>query len=103
MSTREMTYSEAIREAMAEAMTADERAFVVGEDVGRYGGAFGVEHDLIAGFGPDRVRATAVSELGIVGMGVRAAITGMRPIVEIQFSDFTAEAMDQIANQAAKL
>ncbi|ATG50217.1 alpha-ketoacid dehydrogenase subunit beta [Brachybacterium vulturis] len=103
MSTREMTYSEAIREAMAQAMTADERVFLMGEDVGLYGGAFGVENDLIDRFGPERVRDTTISELGIVGMGVGAAITGMRPIVEIQFSDFTAQAMDQIANQAAKL
>lgn len=103
MSTREMTYSEAIREAMAEAMTADERVFLMGEDVGLYGGAFGVENDLIDRFGPERVRDTTISELGIVGMGVGAANTGMRPIVEIQFSDFTAQAMDQIANQAAKL
>ena len=103
MSTREMTYSEAIREAMAQAMTADERVFLMGEDVGLYGGAFGVENDLIDRFGDERVRDTTISELGIVGMGVGAAITGMRPIVEIQFSDFTAQAMDQIANQAAKL
>jgi len=103
MSTREMTYSEAIREAMAQAMTADERVFLMGEDVGLYGGAFGVENDLIDRFGPQRVRDTTISELGIVGLGVGAAITGMRPIVEIQFSDFTAQAMDQIANQAAKL
>ncbi|WP_434176287.1 alpha-ketoacid dehydrogenase subunit beta [Brachybacterium conglomeratum] len=103
MSTREMTYSEAIREAMAQAMTADERVFLMGEDVGLYGGAFGVENDLIDRFGEERVRDTTISELGIVGMGVGAAITGMRPIVEIQFSDFTAQAMDQIANQAAKL
>lgn len=101
--TREMTYSEAIREAMAQAMTADERVFLMGEDVGLYGGAFGVENDLIDRFGEHRVRDTTISELGIVGMGVGAAITGLRPIVEIQFSDFTAQAMDQIANQAAKL
>ncbi|MFC0672445.1 alpha-ketoacid dehydrogenase subunit beta [Brachybacterium hainanense] len=101
--TREMTYSEAIREAMAQAMTQDERVFLMGEDVGLYGGAFGVENDLIDRFGAARVRDTTISELGIVGMGVGAAITGMRPIVEIQFSDFTAQAMDQIANQAAKL
>lgn len=103
MSTREMTYSEAVREAMAQAMTADERVFLMGEDVGLYGGAFGVQNDLIDRFGPERVRDTTISELGIVGMGVGAAVTGMRPIVEIQFSDFTAQAMDQIANQAAKL
>ncbi|MDO5662177.1 MAG: alpha-ketoacid dehydrogenase subunit beta [Brachybacterium sp.] len=101
--TRQMTYAEAIREAMAQAMTADERVFLMGEDVGTYGGAFGVENDLIDRFGEERVRDTTISELGIVGMGVGAAITGMRPIVEIQFSDFSAQAMDQIANQAAKL
>ena len=101
--TRTMTYAEAVREAMAQAMTADERVFLMGEDVGIYGGAFGVENDLIDRFGAERVRDTTISELGIVGMGVGAAITGMRPIVEIQFSDFTCQAMDQIVNQAAKL
>ena len=100
---RQMTYAEAIREAMAQAMTIDERVFLMGEDVGVYGGAFGVENDLYERFGTDRVRDTTISELGIVGMGVGAAITGMRPIVEIQFSDFTCQAMDQIVNQAAKL
>lgn len=100
---REMTYAEAIREAMATAMTNDDRVFLMGEDVGRYGGAFGVQNDLIDRFGPERIRDTTISELGIVGMGVGAAISGMRPIVEIQFSDFTAQAMDQIVNQAAKL
>ena len=100
---RQMTYAEAIREAMAQAMETDERVFLMGEDVGIYGGAFGVENDLYKRFGTDRVRDTTISELGIVGMGVGAAMTGMRPIVEIQFSDFTCQAMDQIVNQAAKL
>lgn len=98
-----MTYAEAIREAMADAMTADERVFLMGEDVGVYGGAFGVSGDLVHRFGPERVRDSTISELGIVGMGVGAALTGLRPIIEIQFSDFTAQAMDQIANQAAKI
>ncbi|WP_430591435.1 alpha-ketoacid dehydrogenase subunit beta [Humidisolicoccus flavus] len=98
-----MTYSEAIREALTIAMERDDRVFLMGEDVGTYGGAFGVTGDLIHRVGADRVRDTTISELGIVGMGVGAAITGMRPIVEIQFSDFTAQAMDQIANQAAKI
>ena len=101
--TRTMTYAEAVREAMAQAMTEDERVFLMGEDVGTYGGAFGVSGDLIHRFGPERVRDSTISELGIVGMGVGAAMTGMRPIIEIQFSDFTAQAMDQIANQAAKI
>ena len=100
---RTMTYAEAIREAMAIAMTNDERVFLMGEDVGIYGGAFGVENDLYERFGTERVRDTTISELGIVGMGVGAALTGMRPIVEIQFSDFACQAMDQIVNQAAKI
>ncbi len=101
--TRTMTYAEAVREAMAQAMAADDRVFLMGEDVGVYGGAFGVTNDLYQRFGTDRVRDTTISELGIVGMGVGAALTGMRPIVEIQFSDFLCQAMDQVVNQAAKL
>ena len=101
--SRTMTYAEAVREAMATAMTNDERVFLMGEDVGVYGGAFGVTNDLYQRFGTDRVRDTTISELGIVGMGVGAALTGMRPIVEIQFSDFLCQAMDQVVNQAAKL
>lgn len=100
---RTMTYAEAVREAMAQAMAADDRVFLMGEDVGVYGGAFGVTNDLYQRFGTDRVRDTTISELGIVGMGVGAALTGMRPIVEIQFSDFLCQAMDQVVNQAAKL
>ena len=100
---RTMTYSEAIREAIGEAMTADERVFMLGEDIGVYGGAFGVSGDLYHRFGPDRIRDTPISELGIVGAAVGAALAGMRPIVEIQFSDFTCQAMDQIVNQAAKI
>ena len=100
---RVMTYSEAIREAIAEAMTADDRVFMLGEDIGVYGGAFGVSGDLYHRFGPERIRDTPISELGIVGAAVGAALAGMRPIVEIQFSDFTAQAMDQIVNQAAKI
>jgi acetoin:2,6-dichlorophenolindophenol oxidoreductase subunit beta len=100
---RECSYAEAIREAMAEAMAADERVLLLGEDVGVYGGAFGVSGDLIHRFGAERVRDTPISELGIVGAGVGLALAGMRPIVEIQFSDFTCQAMDQIVNQAAKI
>lgn len=101
--TRELTYAEAIREALAEAMSADDRAFMLGEDIGVYGGAFGVSGDLYHRFGPERIRDTPISELGIVGAAVGAALAGMRPIVEIQFSDFTNQAMDQIVNQAAKI
>ncbi|HET9828334.1 MAG TPA: alpha-ketoacid dehydrogenase subunit beta [Nocardioidaceae bacterium] len=100
---RVMTYSEAIREAIGEAMTADDRVFMLGEDIGVYGGAFGVSGDLYHRFGPERIRDTPISELGIVGAAVGAALAGMRPIVEIQFSDFTCQAMDQIVNQAAKI
>jgi len=100
---RVITYSEAVREAIAEAMTADERVFMLGEDIGVYGGAFGVSGDLYHRFGPERIRDTPISELGIVGAAVGAALAGMRPIVEIQFSDFTCQAMDQIVNQAAKI
>ncbi|HIY66484.1 MAG TPA: alpha-ketoacid dehydrogenase subunit beta [Candidatus Agrococcus pullicola] len=103
MTKTEMTYAEAVRDGMRQAMLADESVFLMGEDVGVYGGAFGVTGDLVHEIGADRVRDTTISELGIVGAGVGAALTGMRPIVEIQFSDFTAQAMDQIANQAAKI
>ena len=100
---RLLTYSEAVREAIATAMTEDPRVFMLGEDIGTYGGAFGVSGDLIHRFGADRIRDTPISEMGIVGAAVGAALAGMRPIVEIQFSDFTAQAMDQIVNQAAKI
>jgi pyruvate dehydrogenase E1 component beta subunit len=100
---RVITYSEAVREAIGQAMEADERVFMLGEDIGIYGGAFGVSGDLYHRFGPERIRDTPISELGIVGAAVGAALAGMRPIVEIQFSDFTNQAMDQIVNQAAKI
>src|SRR5687767_5880892 len=84
-------------------MEADDRVFMLGEDIGIYGGAFGVSGDLYHRFGGERIRDTPISELGIVGAAVGAALAGMRPIVEIQFSDFTNQAMDQIVNQAAKI
>ncbi|MEN4474955.1 alpha-ketoacid dehydrogenase subunit beta [Mycolicibacterium cosmeticum] len=99
----EMSYSDAVREALSIAMTEDERVFVLGEDIGIYGGAFGVTKGLLEQFGADRIRDTPISELGIVGAAVGAAMCGMRPVVEIQFSDFTNQAMDQIVNQAAKI
>lgn len=101
--TRVITYAEAVREAIGQAMEADDRVFMLGEDIGVYGGAFGVSGDLFHRFGGDRIRDTPISELGIVGAAVGAAMAGMRPIVEIQFSDFTNQAMDQIVNQAAKI
>lgn len=99
----EMSYSDAVREALSIAMTEDERVFLLGEDIGIYGGAFGVTKGMLEQFGPERVRDTPISELGIVGAAVGAAMCGMRPVVEIQFSDFTNQAMDQIVNQAAKI
>lgn len=100
---RELSYAEAAREALAQAMEADERVFLFGEDVGVYGGAFGVSGDLVHRFGPERVIDTPISELGIAGAAVGAAITGMRPVLEIQFSDFVTLAMEQLVNQAAKI
>ncbi|CAK7260702.1 MULTISPECIES: alpha-ketoacid dehydrogenase subunit beta [unclassified Shinella] len=100
---RELSYSQAIQEAMALAMEADERVILMGEDIGVYGGAFQVTGDLIERFGPDRVMDTPISELGGAGVAVGAAVTGLRPIFEFQFSDFAALAMEQIVNQAAKM
>lgn len=84
-------------------METDPSVFMLGEDIGIYGGAFGVSGDLYHRFGEERIRDTPISEMGIVGAAVGAALVGMKPIVEIQFSDFTAQAMDQIVNQAAKI
>lgn len=100
---RLMTYSEAIREAMALALEADPTVILMGEDIGTYGGAFQVTLDLIDRFGPDRVIDTPISELGGAGVAVGAALTGLKPIFEFQFSDFAMLAMEQIVNQAAKL
>jgi acetoin:2,6-dichlorophenolindophenol oxidoreductase subunit beta len=100
---REMSYAEAIREAMAIAMEADPTVILMGEDIGVYGGAFQVTLDLIDRFGPDRVMDTPISELGGAGVAVGAALTGLKPIFEFQFSDFAMLAMEQIVNQAAKL
>lgn len=101
---RKITYREAIREALREEMRKDPSVFLLGEDIGRFwGGAFKVTEGLAEEFGDDRVRDTPISESAIVGVGVGAAITGMRPVAEIMFGDLTALAMDQIANQAAKI
>jgi pyruvate dehydrogenase E1 component beta subunit len=101
--TRELSIVEAMREALAEELSRDPSVFVMGEDVGRAGGVFNVTTGLQDEFGKDRVMDTPISEAGIAGLGVGAALTGMRPVVEIMFSDFLALAMDQIVNQAAKL
>lgn len=100
---REITYAEAVREALSEAMREDEDVFIMGEDIGVYGGAFGVTRGMIEEFGPERIRHTPISESAIAGTAIGAAMTGMRPVFELQFSDFITIALDQIVNQAAKI
>ncbi|MEM1385986.1 MAG: alpha-ketoacid dehydrogenase subunit beta [Pseudomonadota bacterium] len=100
---RSISYAEAIREAMDIALSEDDRVVLMGEDIGVYGGAFQVTGDLVEKYGTDRVMDTPISELGGAGVAVGAALTGLRPIFEFQFSDFAALAMEQIVNQAAKL
>jgi len=99
---REITYVEALNEAMGSEMARDDRVFVMGEDVGQTGGIFGVTKGLWERFGNDRVRDTPITEAGFTGAGVGAAIAGMRPIVELQIFDFVALTMDMLVNQAAK-
>ena len=101
--TRELTYAQAIHEALALALDADPRVFLMGEDIGLYGGAFQVTGDLIERYGAERVIDTPISELGGAGLAVGAALTGTKPVYEFQFSDFSMLAMEQIVNQAAKL
>ena len=100
---REIEYREAIREAIIEEMDRDRKVFLIGEDIGIYGGAFKAYKGLLDKYGPDRVINTPISEAVIIGAGIGAALTGYRPIVEIMFIDFATLAMDQIANQAAKI
>ena len=97
------TYREAMREAIREAMIRDERVFLMGEDVGRYGGCFAVSMGLLEEFGPERIRDTPLSESAFVGAGIGAAMAGMRPIVEIMTVNFSLLALDQILNNAATL
>ncbi|GMQ94796.1 MAG: alpha-ketoacid dehydrogenase subunit beta [Acidimicrobiia bacterium] len=98
-----ITYQEAIREALREEMERDDSVFLLGEDIGKHGGAFGVTRTLLDQFGAKRVRNTPISENTIVGTATGAALVGMRPVAEIMFVDFSGLALDQIANQAAKL
>jgi pyruvate dehydrogenase E1 component beta subunit len=98
-----MTYREAARSALREALRGDPRVFLMGEDVGRYGGAFAVSHGLLEEFGPERVRDTPLSESTFVGAGIGAALGGMRPIVEVMTVNFSLLALDQIVNNAAAL
>jgi 2-oxoisovalerate dehydrogenase E1 component len=101
--TREISYSEALREAMRQALKADERVYLMGEDIGVYGGAFGVTMGLVEEFGEERVRDTPISENAIVGAAVGSAVTGMRPVAEMQFMDFITLGMEQLVLQGAKI
>jgi pyruvate dehydrogenase E1 component beta subunit len=98
-----MTYREAVRSALREALRGDPRVFLMGEDVGRYGGAFAVSLGLLEEFGPERIRDTPLSESAFVGAGIGAALGGMRPIVEIMTVNFSLLALDQILNNAATI
>jgi pyruvate dehydrogenase E1 component beta subunit len=100
--TREITMGEAVREALVEEMQRDETVFVMGEDVAEAGTAFKVLSGLVDEFGPERVLDTPISEAGFTGIGVGAAMTGMRPVIDLMFGDFMTLVMDQLANQAAK-
>lgn len=98
-----ITYREALRQALHEALSTDPRVFLMGEDVGRYGGSYAVSKGLLEAFGPQRIRDTPLSELGFVGAGVGAALGGMRPIVEVMTVNFSLLALDAIVNTAATL
>jgi len=100
---REITYRDAVREAIRGALLADPRVFLMGEDVGRYGGCYAVTKGLLDEFGPERIRDTPLSESAFVGAGIGAALGGMRPIVEIMTVNFSLLALDQIVNNAATI
>jgi pyruvate dehydrogenase E1 component subunit beta len=97
----EMTYREAVKQAIRDAIKRDDRVFLMGEDVGRYGGCYAVSHGLLAEFGPERIRDTPLSESGFTGAGIGAAMAGLRPIVEVMTVNFSLLALDQILNTAA--
>ncbi|WGD30081.1 alpha-ketoacid dehydrogenase subunit beta [Ancylobacter sp. WKF20] len=99
----QITYRDALRQALIDAMEADERVIVIGEEVGRYGGAYGVTKGLIDTFGGDRLIDTPISEPAIIGAAVGAAMTGLRPVAELMYVDFLGMTMDQLTNQAAKI
>jgi acetoin:2,6-dichlorophenolindophenol oxidoreductase subunit beta len=98
----ELTYREAVRDALSRAMREDEDVFIMGEDIAEMGGSMGVTQGMLAEFGPERVRNTPISEMAIVGTGIGAAMQGMRPVVEIMYQDFLTLSMEQLVNQAAK-
>src|SRR5512142_1835326 len=103
MSTRELTFAQAIREALDEEMARDPNIFCLGEDIAAWGGVFRCTEGLVDKYGTDRVVDTPLSEEGYVGLAVGAAMTGLHPVAEIMFGDFITLAMDQIVNQAAKM
>tara|TARA_B100002003_G_C14149933_1_gene553017 strand:+ start:588 stop:1580 length:993 start_codon:yes stop_codon:yes gene_type:complete len=103
VTVREIRYSEAVREAMVQEMERDETVFLIGEDIGAYGGAFQVTHGMLEQFGSERIIDTPITELGIAGAATGAALVGMRPIAEIMFMDFVTLASEQLVNQAAKM
>src|SRR5213078_249722 len=98
----EISYREAVRDALARAMRDDDDVFVMGEDIAEMGGSMGVTQGMLAEFGPQRVRNTPISEMGLVGAGIGAAMQGMGPVVEVMYEDFLTLACEQIVNQAAK-
>ena len=98
-----MTYRTAVHDAMRDALRDDPRVLLMGEDVGRYGGTYAASKELLDEFGPERVRDTPLSELGFVGIGIGAALGGLRPIVEVMTVNFSLLALDQIVNTAAAL
>src|SRR6058998_1807963 len=102
VATREITFGQAVREALAEEMRRDPTVFIIGEDVAEAGTPFKVLAGLVEEFGSQRVLDSPISEAGITGLGVGAAMTGMRPVVDIMFGDFLTLVLDQLANQAAK-
>ena len=98
----EVTYREAVRDALTHALRTDERVFLMGEDIAEMGGSMGVTQGLLEEFGPKRIRNTPISEMAIVGTGIGSAMQGMRPVVEIMYEDFLTLSMEQLVNQAAK-
>ncbi|HET7807064.1 MAG TPA: alpha-ketoacid dehydrogenase subunit beta, partial [Gaiellaceae bacterium] len=98
----ELSYREAVRDALVDAMRQDGDVFIMGEDIAEMGGSMGVTQGMLDEFGPERVRNTPISEIALVGSGIGAAMQGMRPVVEVMYEDFLTVSMEQIVNQAAK-
>src|SRR5437773_6100301 len=98
----ELSYREAVRDALSTAMRRDDDVFVMGEDIAEMGGSMGVTQGMLDEFGPERVRNTPISEMALVGTGIGSAMQGMRPVVEIMYEDFLTLSMEQLVNQAAK-